>query len=102
MADRLPGRWFELRPARNLKPVTYRCPFCGRHLPALGDHVLVRPEGRPAGRRHAHTACVLRARERGELPTREEWRRQQRAEAGPAERPAVGFLARWRRRSSSG
>jgi hypothetical protein len=94
MADRLPGRWFTVRPAQNLKPVTYRCPFCDARMPALGAHLLVLPEGRAAGRRHAHTACVLRARAAGRLPTREEWRATQ-------PRP-VGLLARWRRRSDSG
>jgi len=35
--------------------------------------MLVLPEGDPAGRRHAHTECVMAARRRGELPTRAEW-----------------------------
>jgi hypothetical protein len=61
-----------MRPAQNRKPATYRCPFCGRHLPALSEHVLVAPEGDSTRRRHAHTECVLR-----ELPTEEEWRRTQ-------------------------
>ena len=93
MAERLPGRWFAVRPAQNRKPVTYRCPFCGRLLPALGAHLLVLPEGAAAGRRHAHIDCVLRARRAGRLPTREEWQATQ-------PRP-VGFWARWRKRSDS-
>ncbi len=78
MTDRVTQpRWWEVRPAQNRKPVTYRCPLCGRHLAALSDHALLLPEGRPAGRRHAHTACVLRARRAGRLPTRDEWRATQ-------------------------
>jgi hypothetical protein len=65
-----------VRPAHNRKPATYRCPFCGRHLPALSEHMLIAPEGDTRRRRHAHSACVMRARRRGELPLREEWLRQ--------------------------
>ncbi|HET7121109.1 MAG TPA: hypothetical protein VFI17_07650 [Solirubrobacterales bacterium] len=68
-------RWWSFRPAANLKPATYRCPLCGRHLPALSEHVLIWPEGDKSRRRHAHTACVLRAREAGKLRTEDEWRR---------------------------
>jgi hypothetical protein len=74
--------WWEIRRAHNLKPATYRCPLCGQKLPALTEHMLMLPEGRPAGRRHAHTACVVAARKAGRLPTRAEWRRAQRAAAG--------------------
>ena len=66
-----------MRPAQNLKPATYRCPFCGKHLPALSEHVLVAPEGEMGRRRHAHTGCVLAERRAGRLPTEEEWRRTQ-------------------------
>jgi hypothetical protein len=66
-----------MRPAQNRKPATYRCPFCGQHLPALSEHVLIAPEGDSGRRRHAHTTCVLREREAGRLPTEEEWRRTQ-------------------------
>jgi hypothetical protein len=31
------------------------------------------PEGDASRRRHAHTECVLEARKRGRLPTRDEW-----------------------------
>jgi hypothetical protein len=70
-------RWWLIRPAQNLKPATYRCPLCGRHLPALSEHFLIAPEGDRSRRRHAHTACVLRARKAGRLPTEDEWRRTQ-------------------------
>lgn len=62
-----------MRRARNRKPATYRCPLCGRYLPALTDHMLIVPEGDGRRRRHAHTKCVLAARQAGRLPTREEW-----------------------------
>jgi hypothetical protein len=66
-----------VRPAQNLKPATYRCPFCSGHLPALSEHMLLIPEGDSSRRRHAHTACVLVERKAGRLPTREEWERTQ-------------------------
>jgi hypothetical protein len=71
------ARWFHMRSAQNRKPATYRCPLCGRQLPALSQHMLIVPEGDSQRRRHAHTACVLRARRAGRLPTREEWLRTQ-------------------------
>jgi hypothetical protein len=70
-------RWWSMRPAQNLKPATYRCPFCDKHLAALSEHVLIAPEGDKTRRRHAHTECVLRARKAGKLPNEEEWRRSQ-------------------------
>jgi len=70
-------RWWAMRPAQNLKPATYRCPLCGKHLPALSEHVLIWPEGDKTRRRHAHTECVLRARKAGRLPTADEWRATQ-------------------------
>jgi len=66
------ARWYAVRRATNTKPATYRCPLCGRHLPALTEHVLVLPEGDASRRRHAHTKCVMRARQAGRLPLREE------------------------------
>jgi hypothetical protein len=66
-------RWWAVRRAQNLKPATYRCPLCGKQLPALSEHMLIVPEGDSARRRHAHTECVLRARKQGRLPTRSEW-----------------------------
>ena len=70
-------RWWAVRPAQNRKPATYRCPLCGKHLPALSEHMLILPEGDPAGRRHAHTQCVLAARKANRLPSRDEWRATQ-------------------------
>jgi hypothetical protein len=66
------ARWYALRPASSTKPATYRCPLCGGHLPALSQHTLVIPEGDATHRRHAHSACVARARRAGRLPLREE------------------------------
>ena len=88
-AEATDARWWEIRGAQNLKPSTYRCPLCGELLPALRAHMLLFPEGAHDRRRHAHTACVLRARERGELPTRDEW---ERAQPGWQARPSL-----WRR-----
>ena len=39
--------------------------------------MLMAPEGDSGRRRHAHTECVMRARNAGRLPTREEWLRTQ-------------------------
>jgi hypothetical protein len=65
--------WWEVRPAANRKPATYRCPICNRSLPALSEHMLLFPEGDHRRRRHAHTACVMQARARGRLPLREDY-----------------------------
>ena len=70
-------RWWTMRRAQNRKPATYTCPLCGRFLPALSEHVLVTPEGDPSRRRHAHTACAMRARQAGRLPSRDEWLKTQ-------------------------
>jgi hypothetical protein len=80
------ARWWTARRAQNRKPATYRCPFCGRHLPALSDHMLIAPEGDLSRRRHAHTECVLAARRAGRLPTREEWLKTQPRQPGIRER----------------
>jgi hypothetical protein len=77
MADQPKPRWWSMRRAQNLKPATYRCPLCGRHLPALSDHMLLFPEGDRSRRRHAHMECVMAARGAGRLPTREEWLKTQ-------------------------
>jgi hypothetical protein len=66
-------RWWTVRAAQNLKPATYRCPFCDELLPALSEHVLIAPEGDTRRRRHAHTACALAERRAGRLPARDEW-----------------------------
>jgi hypothetical protein len=65
--------WWQVRRAQNRKPATYTCPFCGRYLPALSEHMLIAPEGDAQRRRHAHTECVIAARRAGKLPTRDEW-----------------------------
>jgi hypothetical protein len=67
------ARWWEVRRAGSTKPATYRCPLCGKRLPALSEHMLLKPEGDSSRRRHAHTECVLAARRAGRLPTRGEW-----------------------------
>lgn len=72
MDDFSAAAWYAMRPAGSRKPATYRCPLCRRQLPALSEHVLVLPEGDASRRRHAHTACVLKARRAGRLPLREE------------------------------
>lgn len=78
------ARWYAVRPAANRRPATYRCPLCGKHLPALSEHLLVLPEGDASRRRHAHTACVMHARRAGRLPLRED-----------VEPRRPGRLARW-------
>lgn len=78
--------WWAIRRAQNRKPATYRCPLCGRHLPALSEHMLITPEGDPSRRRHAHTQCVLAARKAGRLPTRDEYLRTLPREPGLAAR----------------
>jgi hypothetical protein len=88
------ARWYAIRRAQSTKPATYRCPFCGRLLPALSEHVLVVPEADASRRRHAHTACAVKQRRAGRLPTRDEWR----ASRPPAPGPAARLLERLRRR----
>jgi hypothetical protein len=77
------AKWWEARRAQNRKPATYRCPLCGELLPALSEHMLLFPEGDHSRRRHAHTSCVMKARQAGKLPTRDEWLKRQR-DAGRA------------------
>jgi hypothetical protein len=100
MADRQKPRWWYIRRAQNRKPATYRCPLCGRHLPALSEHLLMYPEGDSSGRRHAHTARVLAARNAGKLPTREEWLKTQPRQPGPFSRLVARVSGR--RRGESG
>lgn len=70
--------WWEMRPAQSLKAASYVCPFCEGMLHATSEHALISPEGDLSKRRHAHMECVLAARKRGELPTRDEWRARQK------------------------
>jgi hypothetical protein len=70
--DFVAARWYSVRPARSTKAATYRCPVCGERFPALVQHALVVPDDDPARRRHAHMACVVKARRAGRLPLRTE------------------------------
>lgn len=70
-------RWWSVRRAQNRKPATYTCPFCGRRLAALSEHVLIAPEGDMSRRRHAHTECARAERKAGRMPLRDEWQRAQ-------------------------
>jgi hypothetical protein len=72
-----PERWWTIRRAQNRKPATYTCPLCHKYLPALSEHMLIAPEGDTARRRHAHSECVMKARNAGRLPTRDEWLKTQ-------------------------
>jgi hypothetical protein len=56
-----PAEWWSIRPARSLRPATYRCPLCGYRLHAMSEHVLIAPEGDLSRRRHAHAECVRAA-----------------------------------------
>jgi hypothetical protein len=80
------ARWWAMRPAKSMRPATYRCPLCGRRLHAMSAHTLIAPEGDANRRRHAHTECVLAARKAGRLPTYDDWRATQP--------PGEGFLSR--------
>lgn len=71
------ARWWAVRRAQSRRPATYRCPFCGRHLHAMSEHVLIAPEGDAEQRRHAHTQCVLAARKAGTFTTYDDWRKTQ-------------------------
>ena len=75
-------RWWTMRGAQNLKPATYICPLCDGELHAMSEHMLIVPEGDPSRRRHAHTACVAKARRAGKLPTQDEWRKTQPSPTG--------------------
>jgi len=86
-------RWWSARRAQSRKPATYRCPLCGRYLPALSEHMLVVPEDDASRRRHAHTECVIAARGQGRLLTKREWLHTQAPPRGPWRR-AIDSLAR--------
>lgn len=89
-----PARWWTLRRAQNRKPATYTCPLCGRYLPALSEHMLIAPEGDTSRRRHAHSRCVIAARNAGRLPTREEWLKTQPREPGLLQRALARLKGR--------
>ena len=76
------AKWWAVRRARNSKLANFLCPFCGRYLPSLSEHMLIAPEGDTSRRRHAHSKCVLAARTAGRLPTRDEWLKTQPREPG--------------------
>jgi len=40
----------------------------------MSEHVLISPESDTSRRRHAHTACAIKARRSGRLPTKDEWK----------------------------
>ena len=77
------ARWWSVRRAHSLRPATYRCPLCGRHLHAMSEHALIAPEGDVSRRRHAHVECVQRAHAAGRLPTYDEWKADQPKQPGP-------------------
>jgi hypothetical protein len=77
------ARWWAMRPAQNLKPASYVCPFCDGMLHATSEHALIAPEGDVSKRRHAHMECVLAARKRGALPTEDEWKKASKASRKP-------------------
>jgi hypothetical protein len=54
--------------------------------------MLMFPEGDHSRRRHAHAQCVLEARKRGKLLTRDEWQR------GQPSAHSRGWRERFRRR----
>jgi hypothetical protein len=71
------AQWWTMRRAHSRRPATYRCPFCGRQLHAMSEHVIIAPEGDVSRRRHAHAECVARAHATGRLPTYDDWRATQ-------------------------
>jgi hypothetical protein len=80
-------RWWDVRPAQNLKPTTYVCPLCDLQLQATSEHVLLLPEGDPSRRRHAHADCVEKARRAGKLLTEDEWRKSRSASPRRKQKP---------------
>ena len=43
----------------------------------MSDHVVIAPENDATRRRHAHTECVLAARQAGSFKTYDDWREEQ-------------------------
>ena len=70
-------KWWAIRSAQNLKPVTYVCPFCEELLPSMIEHMLILPEGDTRRRRHAHTQCVMAEKRAGRLPSKDQWLAEQ-------------------------
>jgi hypothetical protein len=60
----------------------------------MTEHMLIAPEGDSSRRRHAHTECVVAAREAGRLMTYDDWRETQPR--------SPGLLARIIRRGRGG
>ena len=56
--------------------------------------MLIAPEGDSARRRHAHTQCVMAARVRGQLTTRDEWLAAQPRRPGLVARAIARLRAR--------
>ncbi|HET7568126.1 MAG TPA: hypothetical protein VFJ91_09060 [Gaiellaceae bacterium] len=65
-----PAEFWTARPARSLRPATYRCPLCEELLHAMSDHLLIAPEGDASRRRHAHAECVEAALRDGRIRAR--------------------------------
>ena len=86
MTDQDAFRWWDVRPAQNLKPMNYICPLCDQQLQAVSEHMLLLPEGDPSRRRHAHTDCVAQARNAGKLPTKDEWHKSRPSPPGSRNR----------------
>ncbi len=57
--------------------------------------MLIAPEGDTTRRRHAHTECVLAARNAGRLPTKDEWLKTQPRPPSAIKR-AVDRVRAWR------
>jgi hypothetical protein len=81
--------WWAVRRAHSSRPATYTCPFCGKLLHAMSEHVVIAPEGDVERRRHAHTECVAAARRAGTFRTYDDWRETQ---------PRRSFVQRYLRR----
>lgn len=85
-------RWWAVRRAHSDKPATYRCPLCDQLLHAMSDHLVIAPEGNANRRRHAHTTCVVAAREARTLLTYDDWRMEQPGSSSLLSR-VVGWLS---------
>jgi hypothetical protein len=87
-------RYWTLRRAHSKRPATYRCPFCGGHLHAMSEHVVIAPEGDVDRRRHAHLECVQRERAAGRFPLYDD------VKSGESGRGVLRRLREYVRRSS--